>query len=1083
MTTKTEKAKRCQWRWLLGLVVLLTGAFSSADAQNTWTSGECTVAVNGGSLNVTKASGDGRMADYDVQDGNEPGWYETRNQVSVIVIEDGVTSIGADCFRDFEKATIVILSEGLTSIGKESFAGCASLGSITIPSTVTNIGPDAFYLCHPSLLNVYCYADPAKLTWIDNGSNDFVLIGTKSTACHVRGADLATYKAKFADVNITFLGDLDYKDDSWQSGDCWVTLDDDGTLTVTKMEGGEGRMDDYQDYRRSPWYKYAAKVKSLVIGEGVTVIGQRAFEECVNLETVTLPEGVTTIEYASFKGCTGLKTVTIPSTVTKINLPFEGCPAVDDLYLYPLPTELDEWWMIDSELKADKGTRCHVKAGYQRTYESTYAQHNVTFVGDLPDDDPGLAIDATNFPDANFRQLIHDLPENNGDDYLSYDEISSIEELYATGYEIKDLKGVEHFRELKLLFCGNNQLTTLNLSGNTKLESLRCGNNQLTTLRLSACTKLNSLDCSHNQLTTLDVSQNPLLTNIECTFNQIKGLGMDAFASSLRADGGQIHLLAEKDPDGNALTLNQLKIIRGKGWTVYYQKASSEFDWIVYEGEQYTIFIVDTQVTDMNKDDVLGDGSVKYEPGDGVGILTFTGNKLTAPDNKFVITAQGVDLVINAPEDGLTLESQYGIDMRGNNLTVNGDITFKTEFNPVYSCADFIVNGDLTASNINVQNGTIIVNGNTKMTADTYSTCLSATSVVLNGAKHELSGGACIRATNVTIAGDLTATASGDCAIWANDNLTVASGTWTVSAKSTAIRSGKKFTIPDTHGIKTPVLGKIIQTSSYLTVWNPNTSEYNPGGAKEVEIVDYPCLYLSEYEYCSSQLSAADGQEGTVAIVRNIKKNGWNTFAAPIAITDLEGTFGQGVKVKQLTGSSLIGGTLKLTFTDADRIEPGKPYLVRVKETVNLKGCVFEGVTISKDIVPTVTDAVDLVPTLGRTTVEGDNPKSVMVFYDDYYGLVFAQELPALMNGFRAYFRLKDPDAVRSISMSLDDDGGATLVNSVGVRSTSGRLLPEGRKNSEQLADEWYTVDGRKLSGQPTAKGVYINKGKKTIIK
>jgi hypothetical protein len=546
---------------------------------------------------------------------------------------------------------------------------------------------------------------------------------------------------------------------------------------------------------------------------------------------------------------------------------------------------------------------------------------------------------------------------------------------------------------------------------------------------------------------------------------------MDAFASSLRADdGGRLYLLAEKDSDGNDLTLNQLRIVRSKGWTVYYQKASSEFDWIVYEGEQYTIHIAGTQVTDMNKDDVLGDGSVKYEPGDGVGILTFTSDKLTAADHTYVIIAQGVDLVINAPEDGLTLESQYGIDMRGNNLTVNGDITFKTEFDPVYSCADFIVNGNLTASNINVQNGTIIVNGNTKMTANSNSSCLSATSVVLNGAKHELSGAGCIRATNVTIAGDLTATASGDYAIWANDNLTMASGTWKVSAKEMAIRCGKKFTIPDNHGIKTPVFGKIGLSGGNLTILDSSTNEYSPRGAKEVEIVDYPCLYLSEYEYCSSQLSAADGQEGTVALIRNIKKNGWNTFAAPIAITDLEGTFGQGVKVKQLISSTLTGGTLKLTFADADQIEPGKPYFVRVNETVNLKSCVFEGVTISNDIVPTVTDAVDLVPTLGKTTVEGDNPKSVMFLFGDYYGLVFAQELPALMNGFRAYFRLKDPDAVRSINMSLDDDGGATLVNSVGV-------------NSEQLADEWYTVDGRKLSGQPTAKGVYINKGKKTIIK
>ena len=29
----------------------------------------------------------------------------------------------------------------------------------------------------------------------------------------------------------------------------------------------------------------------------------------------------------------------------------------------------------------------------------------------------------------------------------------------------------------------------------------------------------------------------------------------------------------------------------------------------------------------------------------------------------------------------------------------------------------------------------------------------------------------------------------------------------------------------------------------------------------------------------------------------------------------------------------------------------------------------------------------------------------------------------------------------------------------------------------------WYTLDGRQLDGQPKAKGVYINRGKKVVIK
>ena len=1055
---KHKKLKSIMWsRAVLLVVALLLGAFSTADAQ-TWTSGECTVTLSDGILTVSKAKGNGRMSDYTEpviyyegyqgpdQEVVEPEWrYKS---VDSIVVNEGVTYIGNFAFKYLDGVQSVSLPEGLVSIGESVFSGLYSFHEITIPSTVTNIGPDAFYECY-LLERVTCYADPAKLTWIDNDCNDFTQYGEKWTLCLVKKEYLAAYQEKFDGVNVTFVTDFDIQRD-WQSGGCWVKLDDDsGTLTVTKLEDGEGRMDDYWAYNRAPWHKHAAKVTSLIVGEGVTVIGNKAFEDFVNLKTVTLPEGVTTIKSEAFGGCTGLLTITLPSTVTYISATaFWNCGSVDDLYLNSLPTEL-EWDMNPFALKSDKGTRCHVKVGYQKTFEMLFPYQNVTFVGDLPNDDPGLAIDATNFPDANFRQLVHDLPENNGDNYLNLDEIITIETLLANGCGIKDLKGVEHFRELKTLHCSRNQLTTLNLSGNPKLQML---------------------DCDHNQLTTLDVSQNPQLTSILCAFNQIKDPGMDALASSLPASYGHIYLLAEEDPNGNVLTLAQLRVMRNKGWTVYYKKASGVDNWVVYEGGQYTIMVAGTKVTDMNKDDVLGDGSVKYEEVDCVGILTFTNNHFTAPNNTYIIEARGADLVINAPEGGLTLESQFGIDMRGNKLTVNGDITFKMEFKPVYNCADFIVNGNLTATNINVQGGTFIVNGNTKITADSYSYCIGATSVVLNGAKHELSGAGCISATNVTIAGDLTATASGSYAIWTSGDLTMVSGTWKINAENEAVRCGGNFTIPDTYGIKSPAFGRIGTSGDHQTVRDFSVNEYSPSRAKEVEIVDYPCLYLYDYEDCSSQLNTADGLKGVAALRRSIYKKGWNTFAAPFAITDLEGTFGQGVKVKRLTGSTLTGGTLKLTFADADRIEPGKPYLVRVNETVNLKSHVFEDVTISKDIVPTVTDVVDLVPALGRSTVEGDNPKSVMFFLGEY-GLVFAQELPDVINGFRAYFRLKDPDAVRSISMNLDDDGDATSLREI------------RNEELEMRNADWYTVDGRKLSGRPTAKGVYINNGKKTIIK
>jgi Leucine-rich repeat (LRR) protein len=56
------------------------------------------------------------------------------------------------------------------------------------------------------------------------------------------------------------------------------------------------------------------------------------------------------------------------------------------------------------------------------------------------------------------------------------------------------------------LGCGNNQLTSLDVSKNFALTSLSCGDNQLTSLDVSS-NRFTYLDCSNNQLTTLKLQQ------------------------------------------------------------------------------------------------------------------------------------------------------------------------------------------------------------------------------------------------------------------------------------------------------------------------------------------------------------------------------------------------------------------------------------------------------------------------------------------------------------------------------------------------------------------------------------------------
>ena len=78
--------------------------------------------------------------------------------------------------------------------------------------------------------------------------------------------------------------------------------------------------------------------------------------------------------------------------------------------------------------------------------------------------------------------------------------------------------------DVTTLYCGGNQLTSLDLSSCTSLTELACDSNQLTSLDVSGCTALTTLECYRNQLTSLDVSKNTALTKLSCRWNQLTSL-------------------------------------------------------------------------------------------------------------------------------------------------------------------------------------------------------------------------------------------------------------------------------------------------------------------------------------------------------------------------------------------------------------------------------------------------------------------------------------------------------------------------------------------------------------------------------
>lgn len=133
-----------------------------------------------------------------------------------------------------------------------------------------------------------------------------------------------------------------------------------------------------------------------------------------------------------------------------------------------------------------------------------------------------VAINKENFPDDNFRAYVKDTIAK-GSDTLSAEDLK-VTEIDVEKKGIKDLKGIEFFTELLSLTCRTNQLTSLDVSKNTKIIRLSCGFNQLPSLDVSKNAKLEVLNCYGNQFKSINLSLNTALLELDLGGNQFTSI-------------------------------------------------------------------------------------------------------------------------------------------------------------------------------------------------------------------------------------------------------------------------------------------------------------------------------------------------------------------------------------------------------------------------------------------------------------------------------------------------------------------------------------------------------------------------------
>ena len=214
---------------------------------------------------------------------------------------------------------------------------------------------------------------------------------------------------------------------------------------------------------------------------------------------------------------------------------------------------------------------------------------------------------------------------------------------------------------------------------------------------------------------------------------------------------------------------------------------------------------------------------------------------------------------------------------------------------------------------------------------------------------------------------------------------------------------------------------------------------------------------------------------------RKFYKDGyWNTLCLPFDLSEEElaketNPF-YGVEIRTFTGSSFneVDGELSLNFSEEGAVKSitaGTPYIIRWNGSNGvIEYPVFKQVTIKNVTEGSVGNGPATFKGIFNPYYPTAGDKNTL-FIGEENTLYFPEEGSNITIGaFRAYFVLDLPTGSSNIkSFVLNFDEETTSIKQV--------------NNAAANASAWYTLDGRRLSEKPATAGLYINNGKKVVIK
>lgn len=288
-----------------------------------------------GDTNELVISGSG-----DITDTSAVAGYKTT--ATKLTVEEGVTAIGEKAFSSWKKLTSVELAGSVKSIGYRAFYSCSALTTVNLKEGLELIGDSAFRMAK----KIETVTIPGTVTVIEQ---------------------YAFYNMT-ADQTINFADDWDTVSSRVTFGKSWwgkAKVYCNGVLRETPMPtsgkagenvtwsfdtatgvlsfAGTGPMADYDDSSPLWLTTYLASITSVVVGEGVTSVGNGALDSCSNVTSVTLPSTLERIGNSAFEWCKALTEITLPASLKEIGIKaFRGCAALTRIVIPDAVTKIGD---------------------------------------------------------------------------------------------------------------------------------------------------------------------------------------------------------------------------------------------------------------------------------------------------------------------------------------------------------------------------------------------------------------------------------------------------------------------------------------------------------------------------------------------------------------------------------------------------------------------------------------------------------------------------------------------------------------------------------------------------------------------